>query len=595
MLRIVAYAPNGVERFPVDRAELLLGSGADCHIRLPYAGVKPRHARLLAESGKLAIEDLGSRTGVTVNGARVRRAELAVLDEVRLGSIALLVEDVLPAAAPPPSGGLVVPGPPVMDAQRLLEHLSRTSQWVLSDSASRTTLESLVVEMLRDFGGGVLFLFQGAGDKQAIKFVIATDPRWLASGEELLGQVDEDGAGHERARSRLGRLDGDEAWIGWRSIAALDRPYLLVVACPAFRERGGSALPGLEILANQLILGLVHHVGRYEPLLFGRRQEESGLTLVPGLVAGESAEMQRALDRLRAAVDPPALVLLRGEPGTGKQLLARSLHLSGPHREGPFVVASGRGASPRQIEAELFGAEVAGKQGPVIRDGKLLEADGGTLFLEDVDHLPLDLQDRLVRFLRSHEVEPVGSLAAHPVEVRLVVAAAGPLEPAVARDQFRIDLAHRLSQVAVDVPSLRQRRADLPLLIQAAVNHACHQSGQRIQGITVKAMEALTAYDYPGNLPELENIVRRLVYLCAAGRPIDESMLPEEVRLAKVRGLRPEIRPELDLERLVSECERAAIRESLRRAHGNKSQAARQLGLSRNGLTMKIERLGLGT
>ena len=106
-------------------------------------------------------------------------------------------------------------------------------------------------------------------------------------------------------------------------------------------------------------------------------------------------------------------------------------------------------------------------------------------------------------------------------------------------------------------------------------------------------MEALTVYDYPGNLLELENIVRRLVYLCPSGQPIDDSMLPEEVRLGKIKGLRPETVSELALERLVAECERAAIREALRRSGGNKSEASRQLGLSRNGLTMKMQRLGL--
>ncbi len=106
-------------------------------------------------------------------------------------------------------------------------------------------------------------------------------------------------------------------------------------------------------------------------------------------------------------------------------------------------------------------------------------------------------------------------------------------------------------------------------------------------------MEALAVYDYPGNLPELENIVRRLVYLCTSGQPIDDSMLPEEVRLGKIKGLRPETKTELNLERLVADCERAAIREALRRSSGNKSEAARLLGLSRNGLAMKTNRLGL--
>jgi DNA-binding NtrC family response regulator len=198
-----------------------------------------------------------------------------------------------------------------------------------------------------------------------------------------------------------------------------------------------------------------------------------------------------------------------------------------------------------------------------------------------------------VRFLRTSKVEPRGSLKAKPVDVRIIASSEESLETYAGRDLFRLDLAHQLSQFVVEVPALRDRREDLPLLIQAAVNRCCHETGKRIQGITVKAMEALATHDYPGNLPELEAIVRRLVYLCPPGRPIDDSQLPEEVRLSKIMGLRPEIGSELDLDKLVADTERAAIREALRRSSGNKSEAARQLGLSRNGLNMKMERLGL--
>lgn len=597
MHRLVAYAHNGVERFAIDRTEMIIGSGEDCDIRLPYAGVGPRHAQLRSRAEELVIEDLGARRGVIVNGSKVREARLRVLDEIRLGSIALLVEDVVPetgvGVAPPEEPPLREPS---LDAARMIEHLARISQWVLSDSASSRTLESFVSEVLEDLGGGVLFLFQGELERQAIKFVVATEARWLVSGEELFTQVHERVGTETRGRAEafLGRLDDHEAWIACQAFTALDRPYLFAAALPRFRPTGWSPLAALQTLVELLILGLVHHVGQFEPILFGL-PGESDLTLAPGLVVGESRAMKRAIEQLRAAVDPPVHVLLRGEPGISKELLARSLHLSSPRRDGPFVVASCLGAKPFQIEADLFGAEIEGKNGPVVREGKLLAADGGTLLLEDVEHLPFELQDRLVRFLRSGEVEPAESRRSRKVSVRLIASSLGPLETWVARDQFRIDLAYQLSQYAIDVPALRDRREDLPLLIQATVNRCCHETGKRVQGITVKALEALAVYDYPGNLPELENVVRRLVYLCPNGKPIDESMLPEEVRLAKIRGVRAEQSSELGLERLVADCERAAIREALRRASANKSEAARLLGLSRNGLAMKMNRLGLGS
>src|SRR5213079_1295818 len=180
----------------------------------------------------------------------------------------------------------------------------------------------------------------------------------------------------------------------------------------------------------------------------------------------------------------------------------------------------------------------------------------------------MEVQARLVRFLRSGAVEPSGSNEAHEVDVRLVVGSRGPLDSVVARDLFRVDLAYRLSQFIIDVPPLRDRREDLPLLIQTYINRFCHETGKRMQGITVKAMSALLSYEYPGNLAELENIARQLVYLCPTGRPVDVNLLPERVRQGTLQSAaRIDATSDLDLEKLVGACEQAAIREALRRTH----------------------------
>ncbi len=601
MYRLVAYAHNGVRRFSLDRAEMILGSDEASDIHLPFAGVGHSHAKIRTSGDTVEIEDLGSRRGILVNGDRVKFAGLRPLDEIRLGSIALLLEDLQPevqrlSEKRPESEVLE----PMITPERLLQHLAKVSRWVLADSSSSTALESLVLEILEDFAGGVFFLFQGETDKLGIKFVIATDALWLGRGDEILQQVlpaiKEGRQEDEDVLALSGNLDGRPAWLTFRSLIALERQYLFVGAFPLYRPTASwSPLAGLRTLADQLILGLVHHVGQYEPILFGRREQQRDLTLAPGLLVGESKALKKTLEEVRAAVDLEVPVLLRGEAGVAKELLARSLHLSGSRSQEPFLVASCSGAVANQIEVDLFGAEIPGRTERVEREGKLLLADKGTLYLENVDQLPLRIQDRLVRFLRSGEVEPVDSLRSRKVSVRLIASSQAPLEHGAARDLFRLDLAYRLSQFVVDVPALRERREDLPLLIQAAINRSCHQTGKRIQGITVKAMEALTTHDYPGNLAELESIVRRLVYLCPNGRPIDDSHLPEEIRLSKVRSPRPTAESELHLDRLIESCERAAIREALQRAEGNKSEAARLLGLSRNGLAMKMTRLSLST
>lgn len=598
MFRLVAYAPDGVRRFPVHRSELLIGSLPEADICLPYTGVAQKHAILRFDGHELRIEDLGTRKGLLVSGRKVREAVLEVLDEIRVGGITLLVEDVVPAMEKEPAlpAEAEAAGPPRISAARMVEHLARISEWVLADTESRTTSEALVAEMLTDFGGGVFFLLQGEMEKAGLKLVVSSDPVWLGSGEGLMEQL----LAHRDAGNSLvrggafeGDLAGSPAWVCYHSFGALERTYTLMAALPAFRpDDAWTPVTAFRTLGHLLVLGLVHHVGWYEPILPGHPGQQD-LVLDPGLVVGQSQTMKGVIDQLRAAVDPGVHVLLLGEPGVGKELLARSLHLSGSRRHGPFVLATCSGARPVQIEADLFGAEVPGKGGPVRREGKLLLAHGGTLFLDEIEQLPLEVQARLVRFMRSGEVEPAGSNAAQKVDVRLVIGSRTPLEAVVARDLFRADLAYRLSQLIIEVPPLRDRRDDLPLLIQSYINRFCHETGKRMQGITVKAMSALLSYDYPGNLAELENIARQLVYMAPPGRPVDVSLLPDRVRNGTVVASRVDAGSDLELERLVGACEQAAIREALRRTHGNKSQAARILGLSRNGLAIKMERYGL--
>lgn len=599
MLRLVAYAPDGVRRFPVHRNELVIGSRPECDIYLPYTGVAQKHAVLRYDGSELRIEDLGSRKGTLVSGRKVREASLEVLDEIRVGGVTLLVEDVVPApekpAVPLIDGQARIPARPRITPGRMVEHLCRISEWVLADAESRTTSEALVSDVLADFGGGVLFLLQGEVERAGLKLVVSSDSGWLASGEGLMDQL----LAHRNAGNSLshggafqGELAGLSAWVCYHSFVALDRTYSLIAAFPKFVPEDWSPVIAFRTLGHLLVLGLVHHVGWYEPILPGRPGQQD-LTLDPALVVGESQAMKQVIEQLRAAVDPAVHVLLLGEPGVGKELLARSLHLSGPRRHAPFIMASCSSARPQQIEADLFGAEVPGKTGPVRREGKLLLANGGTVFLDDVEQLPMDVQGRLVRFLRTGQVEPAGSTEAHAVDVRVVAGSRVPLESVATRDLFRVDLAYMLSQFTVEVPPLRDRREDLPLLIQSYVNRFCHETGKRMQGITVKAMSALLSYDYPGNLAELENIARQLVYMNPAGKPADVNLLPDRVRTGTITTTRVDTSSDLDLERLVGSCEQSAIREALRRTHGNKSQAARMLGLSRNGLAIKMERYGL--
>lgn len=594
MLRLVAYSEEGVTRFPLRRDQLVIGRHEDCDIQLPYRGVSAHHARLIRENGSFAIEDLGSRRGTQVNGVKVKRAVLELLDEIRLGGIVLLLEDASAAAEQNRQPVAQAPRPKrsvTATSARLVAALAGISDWVLSDAESQTTLESKIDDLLEELGGGVIFLFTGFLDDPTIKFVMASEGEWLTRGEELLDQVRDEAALHSGGEV-VGSLGDGKAVLCYASAEALDRQYLLAGAFPelASTEIEFSLQQTFRSLLALLVIGLVHHLGRYEPILPGTRGQVD-LQLAPGMIVGESPASRELMEALRAAVATTVNVLLLGEPGTRKDQLAHTIHLSGPRRDEPFLVADCRGLSEQQLDAELFGAEVAGGGKSIRRQGKISAAAGGTLFLDAVSELPLALQGKMVRFLRKSEVSPRGDGMPSKVDVRLICGSDEPLDRLAGRGVLRADLVHLLSRITVAVPPLRSRREDLPLMMQSFINRFCHETGKRVHGITVKAMSALSAYTYPGNLVELENIARRLVYRCADGQPIDINQLPQEVRLGAIHAAGSvDEESELDLSRLVADCEEAAIREALRRTDGNKSGAARLLGLSRNGLAMKMQR-----
>lgn len=602
MLRLVAYAPNGVQRFPLASGDLVIGSGADCDICLPFSGIAKRHAVIRRSRDGAEIEDLGTRRPTLLNGERVRTASLRVLDEVKVGKVTLLLEDVLPPTEAPREE-LSSPepvGPP--DSDRLLQHIAKVSDWVTLDTESRRTIESILVDLLHDLGGGACFLYQGEAHAEdgflqslGTRLVAVTEGVFLERAEELLRAYEGSGELAESSSSvRHLSWCGMRCWAYARRFDVLERDYLILFALPRFEASDWSPQDGLDVVSDLLVLGLVHHVGRFEPILPGQGRSRE-LVLAEGLVLGTSPASAALASELRATAATSANVLFTGESGSGRELCALTLHRSGSASAAAFVSVSCDGVSASQLSAELFGAEIQGRDGPVRREPRLLEANGGTLFLESVEQLPIELQGRLVHVLRSGRLEGPGEGETHPARFRLLSSTETALDGLVADGRFRVDLAYRLSETVVQVPSLRERTEDIPLVLQSAINRFSHETGRRVRGITVQALQVLSRYHYPGNLRELENIVRRMVLGARDGEPLDASLLSAEVRSPRLApARRPDRQSDLDLSRLVAACETEAIREALKRTEGNKSQAAKLLGVSRNGLTKKMARLGLG-
>ncbi|HVT18534.1 MAG TPA: sigma 54-interacting transcriptional regulator [Thermoanaerobaculia bacterium] len=328
------------------------------------------------------------------------------------------------------------------------------------------------------------------------------------------------------------------------------------------------------------------------------------LRIPEGMVVGTSPAIADLLAQLRATVKSDLSILLTGETGTGKELFARLIHASGPHGEGPFVAVNCAAIPSELLEAELFGVAARVATGVDARAGLFVQADGGSLFLDEIGEMPERLQAKLLRALQQREVLPVGGSAPRGIDARVISASNRDLGRQVKEGGFRADLYYRLRGLQLELPPLRARREDLPPLILALASRAALKYGRSIRGISRRALALLFEHDWPGNVRELASELERAVLLCPGGgmlrrehfrlggpagprggAPAGDLPAPPAERTAggETRGLRARLEA----------IEREAVLEALALAKGNRAEAARRLGITRNGLGLKIRRLGI--
>jgi DNA-binding NtrC family response regulator len=308
----------------------------------------------------------------------------------------------------------------------------------------------------------------------------------------------------------------------------------------------------------------------------------------PGIVA-QSARMQEVLGMVDRVAQTNSTVLLCGESGVGKDLIARAIHQRSKRSHGPLVKINSTAIPETLLESELFGYEKGAFTGAAgSKPGKFEMADGGTLFLDEIGDVPPQVQVKLLRVLQEREFERLGSTRTVKVDVRLVAATNRDLRAALEEGTFREDLYYRLNVVPINIPPLRDHKEDIPALAQAFLHRFAESSGKAITGISPAAMERLARFHWPGNVRELENVIERAVAL--SNGPVIEAadvMLDEPVQKA------PEASGFLPDGATLEQWEDQMIQEAMRRAEGNKSQAARLLGLSRNALRYRLSKLGI--
>jgi two-component system response regulator HydG len=321
-------------------------------------------------------------------------------------------------------------------------------------------------------------------------------------------------------------------------------------------------------------------------------KERLGSGFNTGDIIGRSRVMLELLETVSLVAPTEATVLITGESGTGKELIARAIHANSPRRQKPYIQINCAAITETLLESELFGHEKGAFTGADRRrEGRFRLAHGGSMFLDEVSEMSVAMQAKLLRVLQEKEIQRVGGDEVLKVDVRVMAATNRDLKKEIEAGGFREDLYYRLNVVTLAVPALRERREDIPLLVQHFLETFVEKNRKQIKGFTPQSMDRLVRYDWPGNVRELMNAVERGVILCR-GEYIAEKDFPLSVSEAEVSEsdlAREGLPADLPLE----EVEKVTILNTLESAGGNKSEAARRLGITRRTLHKKLKKYGV--
>ncbi len=310
-------------------------------------------------------------------------------------------------------------------------------------------------------------------------------------------------------------------------------------------------------------------------------------------IIGRSTAMVKLLETVAQVAPSEATVLITGDSGTGKELIAGAIHFNSPRKEGSFVKVNCAAITETLLESELFGHEKGAFTGAHrLKEGRFRQADGGSLFLDEVSEMSLGMQVKLLRALQEREITRVGGEEVIKVDVRVIAATNKNLMQAIESGRFREDLYYRLNVVTLNVPLLRERNEDIPLLAQHFLATFAEKNRKQIKGFTPQAMDQLLKYDWPGNVRELMNAVERAVVL-SRSEYLDEQDLPLAIKDALSAEEKSPSRDAVPADLPLEDVEKATILKTLESTDGNKSEAARRLGITRKTLHKKLKKYGM--
>ena len=586
--------------FVLKEGENPVGADPTSAVHLPIRQVSRQHALLHVDGARVRIEDLGSTNGTYVNGVRVRKSRLGKNDWVQFGPVLMTFESLaaeehelaINLENDKPPAGQFFDESGITTAIGIPRQTSVAWADVLDQCASR-----LISRWSPDVGGALEYL-AAATDGGTVALLTRT-----TSGDVIVQAA----SGDLAALSPFTESDALEDLLPPEEIrkpttahqVSSNQPIAIAIAWGDASWETALIVAGVEMPSSELSfleVALRLFQSATVPVPEDGRvvlPDEGDLTFPAWHVVGRTSAMRTIYQQLATLLKGTIPVLVTGETGVGKEHVVRILHSSSDRAEGPLQIVNCTAIPADLLEAELFGIEAGVATGVTRRTGKLRLAHGGILFLDEIGDMDPALQAKLLRALLEGEVHPLGAAAPITVNVRVIAATNTNLEQRVRDGHFRKDLFYRVAGCEVHVPALRDRREDIPSLAHYFLERAATENQKTIRGLSVGALETLQQAAWPGNVRQLQRELTRLVVSCPAAHTIESNMISPAILNDEVTD-GADIDPEcLDLRTHLGVLEKKLIERAFERARGNHSAAARLLGVTRNGLTMKIKRLGI--
>lgn len=602
---IAVDGPLKGSRLPVSSEATSIGRISSNDVTLLDVAVSRRHCTIEHKEGHFLLIDLESHNGTFVNGLPVRRYILQDGDRVEIGKSAFVfsldpgdgdasqLSDSLEGAD---TAILAIPLPGIGRARestallrmaafaRLIHEL-----WQCRDEAARLKMQSglfhILFELVPAERGALVIGEDAASLEPFCSFDDGSGSAPLVPDRSVLQEV-------FRRQSPVARAMVPERGDVSIVAAPLLQGDRVIGVIYLESSRSGGAYRHREVqqlAAIGSLAALAIDNARYVEVLVSENHRLLKQMRVEHSMIGEAPRMQQVFQVIGRVAAQSSTVLIRGESGTGKELVARAVHNNSPRSAKPFVAINCAALTDSLLESELFGHEKGAFTGAHVQKKGLLEiAEGGTVFLDEIGELPLNLQAKLLRVLQGREFQRVGGTRTIRADVRILAATNRDLEAALKAHSFREDLYYRLNVVAIEVPALRERKEDIPLLAAWFVKKFSVAANRHVSGISAQARNCLLGYDWPGNVRELENAIERAVVLGSA-----DLVLPEDLPEAVTESAASPTAGSGAYHEVLAATKKRIIEDALAQSQGNFTEAARRLGVHPNYLHRLASNLGL--